>query len=66
MMLNSGNEVDVLGQVMIDKRYHMICRLKEATYVNGTLVRYVCFLPNEFKEFVEHVRTESDSIQEKE
>lgn len=62
MELNSGRNVNVLGNVNIDNTTYMICKLPNPTYVNDALVMFVLLPKHEFKEYVEQARKESNLI----
>ena len=62
MILNNGYDIDVISQINIDSKPNLVCKLKNATYVNGILVRYIILAQNEFKEFTDKIEKESKEI----
>lgn len=59
MELNTGKNVDIIGQINVDNTPHYICKLPAATYINGTLVSLIVLPLWEFKEVVAKNKTES-------
>lgn len=66
MLLNNGYDIDVLGNVQVDNKQQLLCKLKNATYIAGILVRYIVLSQHEFKEFSDQVSKESDELVVKE
>ena len=62
MLLQNGSDVQALGQVNIDNQVHVIVKLNNATYINGTLVNYIILHPREFKEFSDKIARESAEL----
>jgi len=62
MELNTGREIDVVGQININNSPHMICELPHVVYVNETLVKFIVLPPHEFKEYVQKMREESNQF----
>ena len=62
MKLHNGQEVEVRGEISLDGKKFMICKLAYPTYVNGTMVRYINLPMSEFKNYCEEVKRQSDEI----
>lgn len=62
MLLNNGYDIDVIGNVQVENTQQLLCKLKNATYVNGILVRYIILPQQEFKEFTDKIAKESAEL----
>lgn len=62
MILNNGNDIDVISQINIDNKPNLVCKLKNATYVNGILVRFIILPQSEFKDYTDQIARESAEI----
>ena len=62
MLLNNGSQIDVLGQVNVESKLHLISKLSTPTYINGMLVKYIILPPSEFKEFRDKIAAESAEL----
>jgi len=62
MMLNSGRDVVVLGEVSIAGGSFMICKLDTPEYIRETLVTHVLLKRCEFQEHCKQVERESSEL----
>jgi hypothetical protein len=62
MLLNNGYDIDVIGNVQIESKQQLLCKLKNVTYINGILVRYIVLPQHEFKEFTDQIARQSAEL----
>lgn len=62
MELNTGKNVDIIGQINVDNSPHYMCKLASPTYINGTLVSFIVLPQYEFKDVVAKNKMESEKI----
>lgn len=62
MELNTGKNVDIIGQINVDNTPHYICKLTSPTYINRTLVSLIVLPQHEFKDVVAKNKMESDTL----
>ena len=62
MKLNNGTDVEVIAQVQIGNSVQLVCKLPNASYINGILVSYIVLNQHEFKELSDKISAESAEL----